>query len=77
MGPTSSTMNTPDTALKAQPITLQILATPTGVLIQTQDDITAATGPASVARTLCAFADGLIEGAQLVRLAPEIAKAVL
>ncbi len=71
----STPMTTPRDA--APMITLQILCTPAGVLIQTEGDINAATGPASVARTLCAFADGLIEGAQLVRLAPDIAKAVL
>ena len=77
MGPMSNAMSTPNTLPTGQLITLQIVATPAGVLIQTADDISAATGPASVARTLCAFADGLIEGAQLVRLAPEITKAVL
>ena len=71
-------MNEPTTAQDITPmITLQILATPAGVLIRAHGDIAAATGPASVARTLCAFADGLIEGAQLVRLAPEIAEVVL
>lgn len=77
MGPRCKAMITTNNALDAPMITLQILATPAGVLIRADGDITAKNGPASVARTLCAFADGLIEGAQLVRLAPEIAEAVL
>ena len=63
--------------LKNQPpdvpaVTLQILATPDGVLITAVGDMGANNSAASVARTLCCFADGLIEGAQLVRLGAEI-----
>lgn len=60
----------------SEPITLQLIETPEGVLIRADGDLTAPTGPASVARTLCTFADGLIEGGQLVRLGAEIQAAV-
>lgn len=57
-------------------ITLTLLDTPQGVMIRADGDMTAPTGSASVARTLCTFADGLIEGGQLVRLGAEIQAAV-
>lgn len=66
-------MDTPQAAPLAKPsITLQLIDTPNGVLIRADGDLSEPSGPASVARTLCSFADGLIEGAQLVRLGAEI-----
>lgn len=57
-------------------IKLELIDTPEGVLIRADGDLTAPTGSASVARTLCTFSDGLIEGGQLVRLGAEIQAAV-
>lgn len=57
-------------------IKLELIDTPEGVQIRADGDLTAPTGSASVARTLCTFADGLIEGGQLVRLGAEIQAAV-
>ncbi|MEY2686577.1 MAG: hypothetical protein RL375_775 [Pseudomonadota bacterium] len=66
-------MDTPQAAPLAKPsITLQLIDTPNGVLIRADGDLSDPNGAASVARTLCSFADGLIEGAQLVRLGAEI-----
>lgn len=66
-------MDTPQAAPLAKPsITLQLIDTPNGVLIRADGDLSEPNGAASVARTLCSFADCLIEGAQLVRLGAEI-----
>lgn len=63
--------------MNARPITLLLIDTPEGVLIRADGDLSEQTGPASVARTICSFADGLIEGGQLVRLSPEVQQAAL
>ena len=70
-------MDTPQASPLAKPsITLQLIDTPNGVLIRADGDLSEPNGAASVARTLCGFADGLIEGAQLVRLGAEIQAAL-
>lgn len=53
-------------------ITLTLVDTPEGVLIRADGVLSAHTGAARVACTLCSFADGLIDGGQLVRLGAEI-----
>lgn len=61
----------------SEAITLQVIDTPDGVLIRADGDLTADTPQASVARTLCRFADGLVETSKPVHLGPEIIKAAL
>ncbi len=66
-------MDTPQAAPLAKPsITLHLIDTPDGVLIRADGDLSEPTAPAGVARTLCSFADGLVQGSQLVRLGAEI-----
>lgn len=65
-------MPAPPLPSPTEAITLTLISTPEGVVIRADCDLTAKSSPASVARTLCCFADGLFEGGQLVRLAPEI-----
>lgn len=58
-------------------ITLTLVSTPEGVLMRADGDLSANNGPASVARTLCRLTVGLFEGAQPVRLGPEIVEVAL
>ena len=58
-------------------VTLQILATPEGVLMRADGDVTADNDAANVARVLCRFAEGLFVSGVNVRLDPAIVEAVL
>ena len=64
-------------ALDAPMITLQILATPTGVLLRADGDLKAHNDAANVAAILCRFAEALFVSGKLVQLDPVIVEAVL
>ena len=70
-------MPAPPTPSPTPAITLTLVSTPEGVLMRVDGDLSADTGPASVARTLCRFSVGLFEGAKPVRLEPEIVQVAL
>lgn len=61
----------------SDPIILEIIDTPEGVLIHSASNLNAPGPAASVATALCRFADGMFDGGKPVRLDPEIIKAVL
>lgn len=77
MGPMSNAMINTDQALGAPLITLQILATPTGVLLRADGDLKAHNDAANVAGILCRFAEGLFVSGKNVQLDPDIVEAVL
>lgn len=60
-----------------QAISLTLINTPDGVLVRADGDLSAYTPQASVARSLCRFADTLFQEGLRVRVGPEIVKAVL
>ena len=62
---------------REEPVVLFVRRTPAGVLIDVDGALAADTPHATVARTLCRFADGLLEGGKPVRLTPQIVQAAL
>lgn len=58
-------------------ITLQIRASMSGVQVSAEGDLSATNDAATVAATLCRFAEGLYVGGQNVQLDPAIVRAVL